>query len=202
MPSVRCSLAPILLVGLLALATPIEQCTGGGPPGKDKEKDKTDPPEKVNTVKKALGGVVLFTATISEKSRASEPVSLSLQLKNLGEELVVFNDSPFDTFLLKVKTKDGTVVPATRYLESRFKEGKVGAPDVDRARHVDIELAPGKEAEVTLPLDRLFDLSLAGEYVVSVEARFTVKRTPGKIAIENLPFRTDHASFVRITNVK
>ena len=73
MPSVRCSSA---LLVWLALATPIEQCTGA------------DPPEKVNTVKKSLDGVVLFTATISQEPRASEPVSLSLQLKNLGEKSI------------------------------------------------------------------------------------------------------------------
>jgi hypothetical protein len=191
MLSVRCSLAPILLVWLLALATPIEQCTEGAPP------------EKVNTVKKSLDGVVLFTATISQETRASEPVSLSLQLKNLGEELLVFNDGPLDTFLLKVKSKDGTVVPATRYLEFLGERAKGGKPRVERARDVIIELAPGKQAGVTLPLYRFFDLSLDGEYVVCVEARFTVKRGSGKIAIESLPFTIRYVRpFLRIMEDK
>ena len=195
---VRRSLALILLAWMLASATPTEQCTWGAAA------------QKVNTVKKSLDGVVLFTATIPQESPAGEPVSFSLQLKNLGKELLVFNDSPFGTLLLKVKTKDGTVVPATRYLESRFKGAKRGAPGVSRARYVDIELAPGKEAGVTLPLHRFYDLSLDGDYVVSVEARFTVKGKSGKaaddkaekIAIENLPFTIRHVPFGRITKVK
>jgi hypothetical protein len=189
MVSVRRSLALILLALMLPSATPIEQCTEGGPPG------------KINTVKKSLDGVVLFQATISPESRAGEPVSLSLQLKNLGTELLVFNDSPLNTVLLKVRTKDGALVPKTRYLEDLVKPAnKGGARDV--ARDVDIELAPAKEAGVTLPLHRFFDLSLHGDYVVSVEARFTVKGTVGKIAIENLPFTIRHVPFGRITNVK
>jgi hypothetical protein len=120
----------------------------------------------------------------------------------LGEELLVVNDSALDTFLLKVKTKDSTVVRATRYLEDLVKPAKPGAPDVQRARNVIVELAPGEEATVTLPLDRFFDLSLHGEYVVSVEARFTVKRASGKIAIENLPFTIRHVPFDRVTKVK
>jgi hypothetical protein len=102
---------------------------------------------------------------------------------------------------LKVSRKDGAVVPKTRYLEDLVKPDKIGrAPDV--ARKVIIELAPGKEAGVTLPLNRFFDLSLDGEYVVSVEARYRVKRIPGKIAIENLPFTIRQVPFDRITTVK
>ena len=189
MLSVRCPLPLILLVWLLPLAMPIGQCT------------RADPPEKVNTVKKALEGVVLFTATIPRESAASGPVSLSLRLKNLGKELLVFDDSSLDTFLLKVRRKDGAVVPKTRYLEDLLKPGKIGRPP-DVARKVIIELAPGREAGVTLPLNRFFDLSQDGEYVVSIEARYTVNRIPGKIAIENLPFTIRHVPFDRITTVK
>lgn len=205
MLSVRCSSALFLLVSLLVLAAPIEQSTGADPSEKtkaDPEKTKADPAGKLNTVKKSLDGVVLFTAAIPQESPAAEPVRLSLQLKNLGKTLLVFNDSAFDTFLLEVKTKDGAVVRATRYLEELVKPAKGRAPHVERARDVDIELAPGKEAGVTLPLHQLFDLSLDAEYVISIEARFTVKGASGKVAIENLPFRIRHVAFGRITKVR
>jgi hypothetical protein len=154
-------------------------------------------------VKKSLDGVVLFTATISQESPAGEPVSLSLQLKNLGTELLVFDDCSLDTFVLKVKTKVGIIVPTTRYLENLQAPRKGKAPPVNIARHVNIELAPGKEAGVALPLHRFLDLSLHGDYVVSVEARFTVKGTSGKIGIENLPFTIRWVpSLRRITEVK
>lgn len=192
MPSARYRLVFALLLALLSLPTAFEECAGKDPP----EKFKVDPPKKFNTVKKSLDGVVLFTATIAEKSLATEPVLLSLQLKNDGEEILAFSDVPFDTFLLKVKTKDGAVVPATRYLESRLK------PERERGRYVIIELAPGKAAGLTLPLDRLFDLSLEGEYLVSIEAKFTANRVAKKVVVENLPLRMQHPPFVRITNVK
>lgn len=192
MPSVRCSLALILLALMLALALPIGQCSGGDPPG------------KVNTVKKSLDGVVLLTATIPQEARAGEPVSVSLQLKNLGKQRLAFSDSPLDTFLLKVKTKDGAFVPKTRSLEDLVKPDKPGGAR-NVARYVDIRLAPGEEAGVTLTLNRMFDVSLEGEYLVSVEARYAVKGKSGKaaddkadkIAIENLPFTIRWVPFLQ-----
>jgi hypothetical protein len=185
MQSIRCSLAPMLF-WLLVLTTPIEQCIGQEPAG------------KVNALKKSVDGLVLFTATIPQESRAGEPVSLSLQLKNLGKELLVFDDNVLDTFVLIVKTKDGTVIPVTRYLDDILARRKG-----NRGRFVQIELEPSKEAGVALPLNRFFDLSRDGEYAVSMEARYAVKRTDGKIAIENLPFTIRWVpSLSRITRVE
>jgi len=174
----------LILVWLLAPTSAMEGCAPG------------DVAEKVNTAKKPLEGVALFTATIPQTSRETEPASLSLQLTNLGKERLVFNDRPMETFAVKVKKKDGALLPTTRYFKELIDESK-------RAdRNVLIELASGKKARVTLSLERLFDLSLEGEYLVDVEARFTVKRAAGKIAIENLPFTIRAAPFVRIMKLK
>src|SRR5437899_293410 len=126
MLSIRGSLTLILLVWPLASTRPTE----GWVPA--------DTPEKVNTGKKSLDGVVLFTATIAPESRESEPASLSLQLKNLGMELLVFNDRPMETFSVKVKKKDGALLPATRYLKELMDESK------RRHRDVLIELPQGE----------------------------------------------------------
>ena len=157
---------PLILVWLLAATSAMEGCATG------------DVAEQVNTAKKPLEGVALLTAT------------------NLGKELLRFNDRPMETFSVKVKKKDGALLPTTRYFKELIDESK-------RAdRNVLIELASGKKARVTLSLERLFDLSLEGEYLVDVEARFMVNRAPKKIAIENLPFTIRAAPFVRIEKLK
>ena len=175
---------PLILVWLLAATSAMEGCATG------------DVAEQVNTAKKPLEGVALLTATIPQTSPETERVSLSLQLTNLGKELLRFNDRPMETFSVKVKKKDGALLPTTRYFKELIDELK-------RAdRNVLIELASGKKARVTLSLERLFDLSLEVEYLIDVEARFTVKGAAGKIAIENLPFTIRSTPFVRREKLK
>ena len=174
----------VLLVWLIASAVAAEDSGAG------------DNNEKTITEKKSLDGVAMFTVTVATDACETEPIRLSLRLKNLGETPLVISDRPIVTFALSVYKKNGESLPSTRYLKELIKESK-------RAdRYVVIELPLNKEASVALRLERLFDLSLEGEYFVSAEARFTVNRVPGKIAIEKLPFRVRSTPFVRITKVK
>src|SRR5262245_14432970 len=102
----------LILVWLLAPTSAMEGCAPG------------DVAEQVNTAKKPLEGVALFTATIPQTSPETERVSLSLQLTNLGKELLVFNDRPMETFSVKVKKKDGALPPTTRYFKALVEESK------------------------------------------------------------------------------
>jgi hypothetical protein len=167
------SLALIVLVLVLASATPNEQTTGNRVVRNE------------NVGKSSLDAVALLTAAIPQESLATESVSLSLKLKNLGKDLLVLDTFALDTFHLVLKTKDGAAVPATRYLEHLQPPGKKRK----RTRVTVISLEPGKEAGVSVPLGRFFDLSLDGEYVVSVKAWFLVNGSSVQIAVDDLPFK-------------
>jgi hypothetical protein len=157
-----------------------------------KASDQAAKVEEVNRGEKSIEGVVVLAAEIPRISVAGQTIPLSLELKNLGKEVVVFSDSVVTTFSIKMKTKEDTFVPPTLYLRWLDEVAQ------KKKRASIIELAPGKKASVVVNLDRLFDVSLFGEYSVAIEANYRVKQTPGRVVIDKLDFTIGPGSFPRI----
>ncbi len=149
------------------------------------------PAKKTRRAEASAADVVTLTASIPGKTPAGEHIPLTLELRNIGKQRVVFGDAVFDTFALEVKTKEGTVVPQTYWGRWQHKTGK-------EARKVLIELDPGKTAAVTFDLDRLFDLSGFGEYTLRVQARVRAGKEPRSVVVERLAFEVGLTPFPRI----
>jgi hypothetical protein len=118
---------------------------------------------------------------MARSNASGRPVSLFLELSNSGKEMIAFSDSAFETFSIEVRTKKGAAAqPTTLYRQIGESSAKT--------RKVRIKLAPGKAASVAVPLDRLFDLSTSGDYVVTIKASFRAMKALQSVTVDQLDF--------------
>ena len=116
------------------------------------------------TLTTAKGGVHLFV-TVPKKCIAGNPLALRCIVENKSKKPVSYFDSGRDDiFHIDLADSDEKKVPATRF-------GQLNLPSKLSLR-VSQEIPAGKKLEVNVPLSRLFDLTIADSYKLTIRCRF------------------------------
>ncbi len=107
-------------------------------------------------------GAFLLTVEMPKRLyQVGAPIPLTVRLMNMGQKEVQLRQSTVYTMYdITVRDEDGTEMPKTRFGQKQawgaaFPKGF-------------IRLTPGQEHSVSLPISRLFDMTLAGKYTIAV----------------------------------
>jgi hypothetical protein len=121
-------------------------------------------------------GQAIYIATLKPAFHAGDPIILKMRLRNFGRESVTVSYdremAPQSVFSIKVTFTDGKEVPLTL-------QGKKELLHERRrimSRPTTITLKPGEEFARAVALSSLYDLSTAGEYVVSARRKVSSPR--------------------------
>lgn len=107
---------------------------------------------------------ITLTADMKQAIPERQPVLLTLALHNNGSERLTINGSAFEasSFQITIMDSRGQAVPRTAFGE------RVLTPPTAVSANAIVELNPGQTLRYRFNLARLFDLSRAGSYAVSV----------------------------------
>lgn len=134
---------------------------------------------------------VVLSAALTKDCIAGEPVNLVLLLKNKGKEDVFYADSSeYRDYRIEVYDAKKEKVPMTRF-GTRF----IGASPGERWRCIYKKLAPGEQIRSVVNLARLFDLTIADEYTISI-TRIVNENQPDKeikLEVRGVPFTISDA---------
>ena len=115
-------------------------------------------------------GCSISISTTKPQYASGEPVSLIIDLKNVGTTNLVVERGTFAHYDITVLFGNGDHVPMTlfgkRELERKHLAGSLAL----------LTLKPGEQTSLEIPLSRLFDFSLTSSYKVSVSRQV---RMPG-----------------------
>lgn len=112
----------------------------------------------------AVGGLTITVEIPRLSYRAGESILLKVTLKNVGQKELRFRQStPYAMYDIMVKTENGTEIPKTRF-------GQKHAWGAAFPKSF-LTLGPGEEHSVSLPISRLFDMTLAGKYSIVVSKK-------------------------------
>jgi len=128
---------------------------------------------------------IALSVTLPEKVYAGSEIPLAVSVKNEGKTPVgYYRDSKYRECHVAVVDAKGNAMPLTL-----FGKTVLGTEPGESAR-VKIQLAAGKGIEVTFNLGRVFDLTVAGDYAVTVTRIFN-EGTPQefKVTISRFAFR-------------
>jgi hypothetical protein len=120
--------------------------------------------EKKTTLAVAMRDIE-FSIALPKKSLAGNGLDLVVALKNQSKEEVGFYNGTFRSLSLKMVDAKGAPVNLTRFGERTIGESAAKAEGGRRT----IFVAPGKSITETINLARLFDLSVPGDYKVSLK---------------------------------
>jgi len=99
---------------------------------------------------------------------AGGPVVVGVEIKNISPQTVFYADTDQDSdFALVVKDAHGSLMPLTRYGSSRVLN-----PWHHSNRVVVIHLAPNQTAAYRLVVNSRYDMTLLGNYSVTVKRAF------------------------------
>jgi hypothetical protein len=133
---------------------------------------------------KAVEGQALSIATEKTVYAPGERVVLNVAFKNVGQKIVFIGvDYFFNSNSVKVMFADGKDVPLTSY-GKLYAKRKGGSGFTFDAK-------PGEYLHIEIELNRMFDMTLAGKYRISVQRNITrenkeleEKATSNEIEIE------------------
>lgn len=109
------------------------------------------------------GDAVHIVADLPERATAGESIVIKLILKNDSvEDVLCAHGSPELDFSIAIKDSSGAVVPMTRFGRQVMGSRR------DSYKHNVKPLSPGKNVQVGLNIARLFDLTIADKYTISV----------------------------------
>lgn len=143
----------LLLVSCLVLTSQAD----GQPKGKKMDENRATVAVEMRSIE--------FSVDLPKKSVAGNSLDMIVQLKNQSKEEIGFYNSTFRSLRLKVIDAKGVPVPLTRYGQRTLGDSDASAEAGRRTKFV----APGKSISETVNLARLFDLSVPGEYKVSLK---------------------------------
>ena len=107
-----------------------------------------------------------------------EAVLVTASIKNITSEMLSFAATePAMDFKVSVKDKHGKALPMTLYGKSR-SDGAIFA-------HYLVELDAGKEANYVLQIDRIYDLTLDGIYLVEITRKVPNIKSDGFVTLSN-----------------
>ncbi len=110
------------------------------------------------------GDEVYILAEVPERATAGESIVIKLILKNdSGEDVLCAHGSPERDFSIAIKDSSGVAVPMTRF----GRQVMQGNPRDSYKYNVKL-LSSGKSVQVSLNIARLFDLTIADKYTISV----------------------------------
>lgn len=102
-----------------------------------------------------------MTVTLPKRCTAGDPIALTCEIENNGKETVrYFDSSRYDVLEIAIVDSRDRQVPRTRFGDLHRR-----SPLSQRTTR---EIAPGAKKVITLPLSRLFDLSVADIYIITV----------------------------------
>jgi hypothetical protein len=173
----RCLFTAFCLYGVAAQAAAAEQ---------QAEKGIDTQVERVISTQVSDKGIVLSVA-LPEKVYAGAEISLVVSVKNQGETDVVYYDSgKYHDCHVEVVDSTGKAVPPTRF-------GKIalGRNQQDFFKRVTKILRFHTGFKETLNLARAFDLTMAGDYAVTVSRVFNENSAgaPVKLTVSKFAFR-------------
>ena len=127
-----------------------------------------------------IDGVQLGICLKKDRFPVCEPVHLVIMLKNVGKDPVKYAETyPEQDYSLLVTDKNGKVVPLTRYGARLSKNvGEV-------LRRVVKTLGPNGEARVELLVNRLYDMTEAGAYSITVTRPIAKKDGNGVVVVQS-----------------
>jgi len=145
---------------------------------------KVEGAREVGYFEKAVKDVVCITVKIPKAVVAGEKVPLWVRLKNQTKESVTFSKEFWklnEELIITIRNKQGEV-PQSQY-GKRLWNRELG-------RDITVTLAPGREVQLRYNLARLFDLSLAGNYILQIQFVCSVNSKVRRINLD-LPFRIE-----------
>ena len=154
----------LLVVG--AMCGAICSRAGGTPQSQAVRQPGADVPEAYRSWGETIGGLQLSVAFLPGEVIIGQPVDLDLGIWNASAHTVTFSwyDFPTPEFHFMVRDAHGVVVPMTRY-------GRMACtPYVSHGffeHNTPITILPRHEYQVHLWLNRMFDMSLVGDYTVT-----------------------------------
>ena len=124
-----------------------------------------------------------IVASVAQESLAGANVNLDIKVKNNSKEDVeFFAKGKYWDFDLKLSDSKGQSVPLTRF-------GKIVYGGSRREGSGLIEtLAPGKEMKDTLNVSRVFDLTMEGEYTLTVSLKVAKGEKTIHLLIQKMKF--------------
>jgi hypothetical protein len=124
---------------------------------------------------------VELLCTIPGDAKAGSAIGLKLEVTNRRKNEIQFFVSRFEDYRFIVSDGGGKQVPLTRFGEA-FKRSEDG-------RRVPIIVPPGETRETIVNLGLIFDLSMPGEYRLSVSLRYREGFEPDTaLEIKAIPF--------------
>lgn len=114
-------------------------------------------------------GYTLSVETQNDTYRIGDKISVRVRLKNVSEDTVrIRQATPFRTFDIELKLPDGKKAPLTLFGQRVLFSGALGSKS---AR----ELKPSEEYESSFNLSRIFDMTLAGKYDLTVSKKVWIR---------------------------
>jgi hypothetical protein len=153
---------------------------------------KNDVPDKIsekNITKTSRIRDVRFSVALPAKTVAGNSLNLVLTVTNEGKEEVGFLIGHYRDLNLKVLDAKGTAVGLTRY--GQWAIGKEGE-STPNGRRVTKLVPPGKSYSETVNLARLFDLSISGDYTLSLKRiviEYSKSRPEIALGIKDVSFK-------------
>lgn len=124
-------------------------------------------------------GCSISISTRKPQFASGEPISLMIDLKNVGTVDLVVERGTFAHYDITVVFGNGDHVPMTL-----FGKRKLGRNHVAGSLAL-LTLKPGEQTSVEIPLSRLFDFSLATSYKVSVTRKVKMPGTNSSVTIHS-----------------
>jgi hypothetical protein len=118
-----------------------------------------------------LAGLAVSVAASHDKYSPGERISLDIACKNVSEDDInTWLASPLGTYSIEIVC-DGKRVPVTPHGEKRFDAALSGSVSTNA-------LHPGEQIGVRIHLNRLFDLSKPGKYLITAKKS---RRSTGRV---------------------
>jgi hypothetical protein len=135
---------------------------------------RTTSPGGVATLGNTNANCSLSLSTEAQRYRAMKPIKLTVMLTNLGSEMLVL-PAPTEAAPLRVH-----VVAPTAAEAALTSWGRLTSTNGRWAPLASARLKPGEVASLVVPLNRVFDMSLAGKYRIAVEVPVAGHSAGGK----------------------
>ncbi len=139
---------------------------------------------------KAVSNAIELAVALPEKGTAGEALPMTITLKNAGRATVTYGHvAGIGDYELAVKDAEGKAVPVTRF--GKWWLETVGGAGEERGKYVIRKLEPGQSVSIAANLARLFDLSVAGKYTLTVGRKLNADNADGRaftVRTGDIPF--------------
>ena len=134
-------------------------------------------------VAEATKNGLTLVVTVAKNARAGHAIPCEVRLRNGTEDVITYGHiSDYRDFMLDVRTPAGESVPLTC-----FGQRALGGDSGVRKKFIVTNLKPGESLVHAYNLARLFDLTLAGEYVMTVRLAVSEKQPDSEIHLASDP---------------